>query len=80
MLEKGEVSAETKRLRNNLVTMIGHIEVSFKNPSIVSLEDHNLFDPLLIVEHHESVLAAPVEPRGDGPGVGGEQESANIGE
>ena len=46
MMEEGEASAEMKRLRNDLATMIGHFEVSFENPSIVSLKDRNLFDPL----------------------------------
>ena len=45
MLEEGEVSAETKRLRNDLTAMIGRIEVNLKNPSIVSLEDHSLLTP-----------------------------------
>ena len=45
MLKEGEASAETKRLRNNLAAMIGRIEVSLKNPSIVSLEDRSLLTP-----------------------------------
>ena len=45
MMEEGEASAEMKRLRNDLATMIGHFEVSFENPSIVSLEDHSLLTP-----------------------------------
>ena len=80
MLEEGEASAETKRLRNDLATMISCIEVSFGNPSIVSLEDHNLFNPLLIAEHDESVRSVSAATRGDGPGAGGEQESADIDE
>ena len=63
MLEEGEVSVETKRLRNDLATMINRIEVSFENPSIVSLEDRNLFNPLLIAEHDESVRAVPTATR-----------------
>ena len=42
MLEEGEASAETKRLRTDLAAMIGRIEVNLKNHSIVSLEDHSL--------------------------------------
>ena len=34
-----------KRLRTGLTAMIGHIEVSLKNPSIVSLGDHSLLTP-----------------------------------
>jgi hypothetical protein len=41
MLEE-EVSAEMKRLRTDLAAMISRIEVSLKNPSIVSLGDHSL--------------------------------------
>ena len=67
-------------LRNDLATMIDRIEVSFENPSIVSLEDRNLFNPLLIAERDESVRAAPTATRGDGPGAGGEQESIDIDE
>ena len=42
MLEDGEASVETKRLRTDQVAMIVRIEVSLKNSSIVSLEDHSL--------------------------------------
>ena len=80
MLEEGETSTEIKRLRTDLTTMIGRIEVRFENPSIVSLEDRNLFNPLLIAERDESVRAAPTATRGDGPGAGGEQESIDVGE
>ena len=45
MLEEGEASTEMKRLRTDLAAMIGYIEVSLKNPSIVSLEDHSLLTP-----------------------------------
>ena len=37
MLEKGEASMETKKLRADLMSMIGHIEVSLKR-SFLSLE------------------------------------------
>ena len=45
MLEEGEASTEMKRLRTDLAAMIGYIEVSLKNPSIMSLEDHSLLTP-----------------------------------
>ena len=32
-------------MRTDLAAMIGRIEVSLKNPSIVSLEDHSLLTP-----------------------------------
>jgi hypothetical protein len=38
MMEEEEASAKMKRLRTDLAAMIGRIEVSLKNPSIVSLE------------------------------------------
>jgi hypothetical protein len=37
MLEEEEASVEMKRLRTDLAAMIGRIEVSLKNPSIMSL-------------------------------------------
>ena len=42
MLEEGKASTKTNRLRTDLAAMIGRIEVSLKNPSIVSLEDRGL--------------------------------------
>jgi hypothetical protein len=45
MLEEGEAIAEMKRLRTDLVAMIGCIEVSLKNPSIVPLEDRSILTP-----------------------------------
>ena len=45
MLEEGEASAETKRLRTDQAAMIGRIEVSLKNALILSLEDHSLLTP-----------------------------------
>jgi len=50
MLEEGEESMETKRLRTDPATMIGHIEVSLKKSSIVCLEDHGFFNSMLFVE------------------------------
>jgi hypothetical protein len=72
MLEEGEVSAEMKRLRTDLAAMIGRIEVSLKNPSIVPLEDQSILTPCFFTECHESVRAVPAATRGDGPGAGGE--------
>jgi hypothetical protein len=45
LLEEEEASVETKRLRTDLVVMIGRIEVNLKNPSIVSLEDCSILTP-----------------------------------
>ena len=45
MLEEGEASVEVKRLRTDLAAMIGRIEVSLKNSSIVSLEDPGVLTP-----------------------------------
>jgi len=45
MLEEGEATVETKRLRTDLAAIIGRIEVSPKNPSIVYLEDHSILTP-----------------------------------
>jgi len=45
MLEEEEASAEMKRLRTDLAAMIGHIEVSLKNPSIMSLGYRSLLTP-----------------------------------
>ena len=39
MLEEGHASAEMKRLRTDLATMIHRIEVSLKKSYIVCLED-----------------------------------------
>jgi hypothetical protein len=53
MLEEEEASVEMKRLRTDLAAMIGRIEVSLKNPYIMSLRSQS-FDPLRFVECHES--------------------------
>jgi len=41
MLEEGEASVETKKLRADLMSMIGHIEVSLKR-SFLSLKERSL--------------------------------------
>ena len=48
MLEEGEASIEMKRLKTDLAAMIDRIEVSVKNSSIVSLEDHSLLTPCFL--------------------------------
>jgi hypothetical protein len=45
MLEEGEASAETKRLRTDLAAMISRIEVSLRNPSILFLRYHSILTP-----------------------------------
>ena len=79
MLEEGEASAETKKLRANLTLMMGRTEVSLKR-SCLSFKEHNLLIHLPAAECDEGVRAAPVAAGGDDSDTGGEQESANIGE
>ena len=71
MLEEGEASAETKKLRANLTSMIGRIEVSLKR-SFLSLEEHILLICLSSIECDEGVRVAPVVARGDGSSTRGE--------
>ena len=42
MLEEGEASAETMRLRTDLMAMMGHIEVRLDTSFAVSFGDHSL--------------------------------------
>ena len=42
MLEEGEASVETKRLKTDLTTMMGHIEVRLDTSFAVSFGDHSL--------------------------------------
>ena len=79
MLEEVEASTETKKLRADLTSMIGRIEVSLKR-SCFSFKEHKLLIHLPTVECDEGVRAAPAVARGDGSGTGGEQESASVGE
>ena len=71
MLEEGEASMETKKLRANLMSMIGHIEVSLKR-SLLSLEEHSLLICLSSTECDEGVRAAPVAAGGDDSSTRGE--------
>ena len=79
MLEEVEASVETKKLRANLTSLMGCIEVSLKRSSL-SFKEHNLLICLPTAECDEGVRAAPVAAGGDDSDTGGEQESANIGE
>ena len=79
MLEEVEASAETKKLRDDLASMMGHNEVSLKISSL-SYKDHSLLIRLPALEFYEGVQAAPAVVGGDDFGTGGEQESASIGE
>ena len=54
MLEEGEASMETKKLRANLMSMIGRIEVRLKR-SFLSLEERSLLIRLSSVECDEGV-------------------------
>jgi len=79
MLQEGEASAETKRLRADLTSMMGHIEVSLKRSSL-SFKERSLLFHLPTVECDEGVRAVPVAAGGDDSGTRREQESASIGE
>ena len=70
MLEEGEASVETKKLRADLVSMIGHIEVGLKRS--FSLEEHSMLICLPSVECDKGVRAAPVAARGDDSSTRGE--------
>ena len=54
MLEEVEASVETKKLRVDLTSMMGHIEVSLKRSSL-SFEEHSLLIRLPTVECDEGV-------------------------
>ena len=71
MLEEGEESIETKKLRADLTSMIGRIEVSLKR-SFLSLEEHSLLICLSSTECDEGVRAAPVAAGGDDSSTRGE--------
>ena len=71
MLEKGEVSTETKKLRADLTSMIGRIEVSLKR-SFLSLEERSLLIHLSSTECDEGARAAPAAARGDDSSTRGE--------
>ena len=71
MLEEGEASAETKKLRADLTSMIGHIEVSLKR-SFLSLEERSLLICLSSTKCDEGVQAALAVAGGDDSSTGGE--------
>ena len=54
MLEEGEASVETKKLRANLTSMMGCIEVSLKR-SYLSFKEHSLLIHLPTAECDEGV-------------------------
>ena len=54
MLEDGEASTETKKLRADLTSMMGRIEVSLKRSSL-SFKEHSLLIHLHDVECDEVV-------------------------
>ena len=57
-LEEAEASTETKKLRADLTSMMGRIEVSLKRSSL-SFQERSLLICLPIVECDEGVRAAP---------------------
>ena len=71
MLEEGEVSMETKKLRADLMSIIGHIEVSLKR-SFLSLEEHSLLIRLSSTKCDEGVRAVLAAAGGDDSSTGGE--------
>ena len=71
MLEEGDASVETKKVRADLTSMIGRIEVSLKR-SFLSLEEHSLLIHLSSIECDEGVQAASVAAGGDDSSTGGE--------
>ena len=68
MLEEGEASAETKRLRDDLTSMMGRIEVSLKCSSF-SFKERSLLIHLPAAECDEGVRVAPATARGDDSGT-----------
>ena len=79
MLEEGEASAETKKLRANLTLMMGRTEVSLKR-SCLSFKEHNLLIHLPAAECDEGVRAAAAATGGNDSDTRGKQESTSIGE
>ena len=71
MLEEGEASAETKKLRVDLTSMIDSIEVSLKR-SFLSLEELSLLIHLSSTECDEGVRAALAVAGGDDSSARGE--------
>ena len=71
MLDEGEASTETKKLRVDLMLMIGCIEVSL-NRSFLSLEERSLLICLSSTECDEGVRVALVVAGGDDSSTGGE--------
>jgi len=71
MLEEGEASVETKKLRADLTSMIGRIEVRLKR-SFLSLEERSLLIHLSSAECDEGVRAAPAKAGGDDSRTRGE--------
>ena len=71
MLEEGDASVETKKLRADLTSMIGRIEVSLKR-SFLSLEERSLLIRLSSIECDEGVRAASAIAREDDSSTGGE--------
>ena len=66
-----EASVETKKLRANLTSMIGRIEVSLKR-SFLSLEERSLLIRLSSVECDEGVRAVSAVAGGDDSSTRGE--------
>ena len=73
------MSTETKKLRADLTSMVGRIEVSLKR-SYLSFKEHSLLIHLPTAECDEGVRQAPAVVGGDDSSTGGEQESASVGE
>ena len=68
MLEEGEASVETKKLRADLTSMMGHIEVSLKR-SFLSFEECSLLIRLPTAECDEGIRAAPMAAGRDDSGT-----------
>ena len=71
MLEDREASTETKKLRADLMSMIGRIEVSLKR-SFLSLEERSLLICLSSIECDEGVREALAAAGGDDSSTRGE--------
>ena len=69
--KEGEASTETNKLRADLTSMIGRIEVRLKR-SFLSLEERSLLIHLSSAECDEGVQAAPAAARGDDSSTRGE--------
>ena len=68
---EGEASVETKKLRADLMSMIGYIEVSLER-SLLSLEECSMLIRLSCAECDEGVRAASTVAGGDDSCTGGE--------